>query len=141
VIPEINADGTADLTGKTAGTTLASAHLTRAMIFTPIGAALSGLATLVSGIAWASKANHGLMLVSTSVPVLVNADETKGSMVLASLTAVCSWLAFAVNIAVSSKVKQGFSDLPIQAGESLKFRYGAATFLPLVAAVSTALHY
>lgn len=64
VIPKINADGTADMTGESAGRTLASQHLTRAMIFTPIGAALSGLATLVAGITWATHSKHGMLVVS-----------------------------------------------------------------------------
>ena len=43
---------------------LASEDLTRAMIFSPLGAAVAGLATIIALAAWASRGNRGLGLVS-----------------------------------------------------------------------------
>jgi hypothetical protein len=57
---------------------------------------------------------------------------------MAALTAALSWIAFAINIAVSERVKQGVDALQssIPSNQNLAFVFGAATFLPLGAAVS-----
>jgi hypothetical protein len=60
------------------------------------------------------------------------------AIVLSAITTVVSWIAFAINMAVSARVKQGVDDLQplVPANQSLTFVFGAATFLPLGAAVS-----
>lgn len=58
---------------------------------------------------------------------------------LTAITAVCCWIAFGVNVGAGAKVKSQIKSLQSQvpAGESLEFSWGAASFLPLGAAVST----
>jgi hypothetical protein len=57
---------------------------------------------------------------------------------MSAVTALLSWIAFAINMAVSAKVKQGIDAIQstLPSGQNLSFIFGAATFLPLGAAVS-----
>jgi hypothetical protein len=60
------------------------------------------------------------------------------AIILSAITAVLSWIAFAINMAISARVKQGVDALQssIPSNQNLAFVFGAATFLPLGAAVS-----
>lgn len=60
------------------------------------------------------------------------------AIIMSAIAAVLSWVAFAINMAISARVKQGVGELQcfIPSGADLHFSFGAATFLPLGAAVS-----
>jgi len=58
---------------------LVSEDLTRAMIFSPLGAAVAGLATIIALAAWASRGNRGLGLVSKQTMASALATDTSGS--------------------------------------------------------------
>ena len=73
---------------------------------------------------------------------MIRALTGQVTIIMSAVTAVLSWIAFAINMAVSAKVKQGVDALQssIPSNQNLTFVFGAATFLPLGAAVSRQLN-
>jgi hypothetical protein len=116
---------------------VASEDLTRAMVFTPIATAACGLTTILAMATWASQGNRQMELVSR-ITIRERPLTNKVTIIMCAVTAVLSWIAFAINMAISARVKQGVDALQssIPSNQNLTFVFGAATFLPLGAAVS-----